>query len=62
MGKNRALFALGHLLLRIAYQLLLTKKPYIELGSEYLVEKEKQKEQRLINSLKARVYQVVLVS
>jgi len=38
MGKKKALIALGHLILRIAYHILLTKKPYKELGTEHLAE------------------------
>ncbi|MDR3542034.1 MAG: hypothetical protein P4L69_13850 [Desulfosporosinus sp.] len=40
MGKKKALVALGHLILRIAYHILLTKEPYKELGTEYLAERE----------------------
>ena len=44
MGKKKALVALGHLILRIAYHILLTKDPYKELGTEYLAEREREKE------------------
>ena len=62
MGKKKALVALGHLILRIAYHILLTKKPYKELGTEYLVEREREKEQRVIRQLQLKGYQVSKVS
>jgi len=62
MGKKKALVALGHLILRIAYQILLTKNPYKELGTEYLEEHERQKEQRVIRQLQSKGYQVSKVS
>lgn len=34
MGRKKALIALGHLLLRIVYQILLTKTPYEEIGPD----------------------------
>ncbi|GAB6153085.1 hypothetical protein JCM17380_18350 [Desulfosporosinus burensis] len=50
-GKEKALLALGHLILRIAYKILLTKEPYKELGTEYLAKREQEKEQRIIRQL-----------
>jgi hypothetical protein len=58
MGKKKALVAVGHLILRIAYQILLTKNPYKELGTEYLAEREREKEQRVIRQLQLKGYQV----
>ena len=62
MGKKKALVALGHLILRIAYHILLTKEPYKELGTEYLAERERDKEQRVIRQLQLKGYQVSKVS
>ncbi|WP_243450384.1 hypothetical protein [Desulfosporosinus sp. Sb-LF] len=59
MGKKKALLALGHLILRIAYKILLTREPYKELGTEYLVKREEEKEQRLIRQLQLKGYQVL---
>lgn len=58
MGKKKALVALAHLLLRIAYQLLKTKRPYQELGSDYLGDREKRREQKLIKSLEGKGYKI----
>ena len=62
MGKKKALIALGHLILRIAYNILLTKEPYKELGTEYLAKREQEKEQRIIRQLQLKGYQVSKVS
>ncbi len=62
MGRKKALVALGHLILRIAYQILLSKERYKELGTEYLVERERDKEQRVIRQLQLKGYQVSKVS
>lgn len=62
MGKKKALLALAHLILRIAFHVLRTKVPYKELGSDYLVDKEKQKEEKLIKYLKSKGYQVMIAS
>jgi len=45
-------------MLRIAYKILLTKEPYKELGTEYLAEREREKEQRVIRQLQSKGYQV----
>ena len=58
MGKKKALLALGHLILRIAYKILLTRDPYRELGIEYLAEREREKEERIIRQLQMKGYQV----
>lgn len=58
MGKKKALLALGHLILRIAYKLLLTREPYKELGTEYRAEREQAMEQRIIKQLQLKGYQV----
>jgi len=62
MGKKKALLALGHLILRIAYKILLTKEQYKELDTEYLAKREKDKEQRIIRQLQLKGYQVSKVS
>ena len=46
----------------IAYKILLTKDPYKELGTEYLAEREREKEQRFIRQLQSKGYQVSKVS
>lgn len=62
MGKKKALLALGHLILRIAYHILLTKEPYKEFGTDHLAERERDKEQRVIRQLQLKGYQVSKVS
>lgn len=62
MGKKKALIALGHLILRIAYHILLTKEPYKEFGTEHLAEREREKEQQVIRKLQLKGYQVSKVS
>jgi len=62
MGKKKALVALGHLILRIAYHILLTKEPYQEFGTEHLAEREREKEQRVIRQLQLKGYQISKVS
>jgi len=62
MGKKKALLTLGHLILRIAYHILLTKEPYKEFGTEHLAEREREKEQRVIRQLQSKGYQVSKVS
>lgn len=41
-GANRAAIAIGHAILVIAYHILKTRQPYIELGPNYLDERKKQ--------------------
>lgn len=62
MGKKKALVALGHLILRIAYKILLTRKPYEEFGSNYLIDREKEREKRFIRSLQLKGYQITKMS
>lgn len=40
-GKNRAAVAVGHTILVIAYHILKTGKPYVELGSDYFDQRRK---------------------
>ena len=62
LGKKKALIALAHLILRIIYYVLSTKTPYKELGPNYLKDKQKQKEQKLIRYLELNGYKVSKVS
>lgn len=62
MGKKKALVALGHLILRIAYKILLTRRPYQEFGPDYLVDREKEREKRIIHSLQLKGYQISKIS
>jgi len=62
MGKKKALVALGHLILRIAYKILATREPYKELGTEYLADREREKELYAIKQLQAKGYQVTKAS
>jgi len=58
LGKKKALVALGHLILRISYNILLTGISYQEMGSNYLGNREQQREQRFIRLLESRGYQI----
>jgi transposase len=62
MGKKKALIALAHTMLRIAYHILKKKSPYQELGADYLEKKRKQvserREQEMIKQLEAKGYTV----
>jgi len=62
LGKNKAIVAIAHLILRIAYQILQTKTPYQELGTQFIENQEKKKEQRLIKALESKGYQIVKAS
>ncbi|MNN78792.1 hypothetical protein D3C76_1274900 [compost metagenome] len=41
MGKQKAIMAVSHLLIRIIYMVLRDKVPYQEYGANYLVNREK---------------------
>ena len=62
LGKKKALVALGHTILRIIYHMLLHKKPYVELGADYLERfrqnREKRREAELIRQLEAKGFTV----
>lgn len=62
LGKKKALVALGHTLLRIVYHMLLHKRPYLEIGPDYLdrykAENHKRKQSQLIKQLEAEGYTV----
>lgn len=62
MGKKKALVALAHLILKIAYHVLKTKTPYHELGPDYLPDRTKRQEQKYIKSLEAKGYKVEKVA
>lgn len=62
MGKKKATIALAHLILRIAYNILLAKEPYKEIGNEYMVDVEKKRESRIIKELEAKGFVVSKVS
>jgi transposase len=60
-GKKRALIALGHTVLVIAYQLLTRKQPYQDLGVAYVDKLEQSRvERRLVQRLERMGYEVVL--
>ncbi|AFV02231.1 MULTISPECIES: hypothetical protein [Dehalobacter] len=60
--KEKSVACPSHLILRIAYHILLTKEPYKELGTEYLAEREREREQRVIRQLQLKGYQILKVS
>jgi type II secretory pathway component PulM len=51
-GKKRAVMALAHTLLVIAYHVILRKEPYRELGANYLDERRRT---RVVNRLGRRL-------
>ena len=54
MGKKKALVAVGHSILVIAYHVLQTRTPYQELGSEYFERRNVDKQRkRLIRQLES---------
>lgn len=60
-GKKRALVAVGHSILVIAYHILLRKESYHELGANYFDERERERvEKRLIRRLEKLGLQVVV--
>lgn len=62
LGKKKALVALGHTLLRIIYHILLTKRPYFEIGPDYLerykTENHRRRQTQLIKQLEAEGYTI----
>jgi hypothetical protein len=58
LGKKKALVALGLTLLRIIYHILSTKKPFMELSTEYLAQhqhdRELRRQAKLIQELEAK--------
>lgn len=60
-GKKRALIALGHTVLVIAYQLLTRQQPYHDLGVAYFDKLEQNRvKRRLVHRLERMGYEVVL--
>jgi transposase len=60
-GKKRAAVALGHTLLIIIYHIIAEKKPYEELGGDYLDQLDRQgKEKRLVRQLEKLGFEVSL--
>ena len=60
-GKKRALVALGHTILIIAYHVLTRRQPYQDLGANYFDERNQQVVQRrLVRRLERLGYQVQL--
>ena len=57
-GKTKGRIASAHLLLTIAYNILKTGEPYQELGSNYLEEKQNNKELKMIEYLKKKGYTI----
>lgn len=60
-GKKRALIAVGHTILVIAYTLLTRRQPYQDLGATYFDQLEQHRvERRLVTRLEQLGYEVVL--
>jgi transposase len=60
-GKKRALIAVGHPILTIAYIILTRKQPYQELGAAYFDQREQHRvERRLVQRLECLGYEVSL--
>jgi len=60
-GKKKALVAIGHSILVIAYHILTRREPYRDLGPNYFDEQDRQHvEQRLVRRLKRLGYEVEL--
>jgi transposase len=62
LGKKKALVALGHTLLRIIYHILIHRRPYMELGSDYLdrfrSESQQRRQAQMIKQLEASGFTV----
>lgn len=59
-GKSKARIASAHLILTIAYNILKTGEPYQELGPDYVIQKEQNKELKMIHYLKKKGYSIKL--
>ena len=60
-GKKKALVAVGHAILVIAYQVIIHRVPYSELGEDYFEKLNQQRvKQRLVKRLQGLGYDVVL--
>src|SRR5690625_1526905 len=58
-GKMKARIATANLILKIAYNILITQEPYRELGSDYLKKQQQTKEMKMVQHLKRKGYKVV---
>jgi len=58
-GKMKARIATANLILKIAYNILVTQEPYQELGSDYLKKQQQTKEMKMVQHLKRKGYKVV---
>jgi hypothetical protein len=60
-GKKKALLAVGHSILVIAYHLLTRKQAYADLGANYFDERDRQAvTKRCVNRLQKLGYQITL--
>jgi hypothetical protein len=57
-GKMKARIASAHLILTIAFNILKTGEPYMELGPEYVHQKQRNKEIKMIEYLKKKGYSI----
>jgi transposase len=59
-GHNKAIFALAHSLLSIAYYVLLRSEPYVELGADYFIKRQQKQayQRRLVHQLERMGYDV----
>jgi len=61
-GKPKALIATAHTILIIAYHILRDRKPYEELGEDYLAKRKQQKStSAMINELARLGYEVTKI-
>ncbi|WP_156858112.1 IS110 family transposase [Oceanobacillus sp. AG] len=57
-GKMKARIATANLILKIAYNILITHEPYQELGPDYMKEKQVSKELKMVEYLKRKGYKI----
>lgn len=57
-GKMKARIATANLILRIAYNILITLEPYQELGPDYLKDQQQTKETKMVQYLQRKGYKV----
>lgn len=58
-GKMKARIATANLILKIAYNIIITKEPYQELGFDYLKDQQQTKEIKMVQYLQRKGYQVI---
>lgn len=61
-GKMKARIATANLILKIAYNILITQESYQELGSNYLKDQQQTKEIKMVQYLQRKGYQVTPIS